>query len=287
MITAIPAFERLNSFVETFAIMRWAKLSQAVVKPPPQPAPSEPKLYVSPLPSGDLVQSTHYLSSREQSALELADLRRVTDATVSTLRAGGAPNNVLQLIGEVTVSLQDKILLEVAMEELNSVYNGHSESAPQIRTVEAKLGERKIKIDETLQKFSTKAQMFIALASPPDAVTLWTLSDNVKTAEDALAESKYALSDARFEATLLDNRVAALPRGKRKTAEQIYQKLSNARLGYLMAETDSRKRAADIKVNSARNALEKVLPPIDQGNIKVASDGATIPVAPVTKTRRS
>jgi hypothetical protein len=197
--TALPAFERLNSFAETFAIMRWAKLSKAAVKPPAPPARNEARLYVFRLPSGDLVQCTHDLSSRDEAALKLADLRRVADATVSTLRAARAPNYPLDRIDEVTALLQDKIRLELAMEELESINEEQSEHAPQIEAVWTELEkERLTKIDDTLQKFSTKAQILIALASPADAATLQNLRDHIETAEHALAESKGALSDAKF-----------------------------------------------------------------------------------------
>ncbi len=91
------------------------------------------------------------------------------------------------------------------MEELGSIYEEQSDyeeqsgRAPQIEAVRTELNERETEIDDKLQKFSTKVQILIALASQADAATLRNQHDHVATADRALAESDGALSDAQDE----------------------------------------------------------------------------------------
>jgi hypothetical protein len=138
LVTAFPEFAELNSFAETFAILRWGKLSGATIKPPSPPKRGAAKLYVYRLPSGELFQSSHELSLREGAAVSLSDIRRATIAAQSILRAAGAPDPAVRRIAALGTKGGQAVNDILALDELRSVPN--AAHVRHLITIEAKRG---------------------------------------------------------------------------------------------------------------------------------------------------
>jgi hypothetical protein len=270
LMAAFPAFERLNSFAEIVAIMRWSKLSKVAVKPPARPTLHEALLYISRAPDGDLIQAGTRLFSRAAARLDV--MRRAADATVAALRANGAPDKALQLVGKIAASVEESIQLGVADDELTSSSISHPQSARQLEAVDDALEDSEINVAEFLEQFHTELGILIALSSETDAAALRTLSNPLKTSERALEESVHALHDAVANVPKYKDRIAALPSNQRPAAEEIYQRFLQANKDYIDANTDTEERAAESRADNAEAALKKALPPVDDSKIKAARD---------------
>lgn len=189
LITAFPAFERLNSFAETFAIERWAEFYHALVSHPRQPERHKlARLFVYEDSAGDLQQFTHELSTNDQGALALSTLRRQAAMVSGTLRANGAPHSALSRLNAVVEKLQQVVLLDIAGQRLLDVVNQTHIMEEQVSELNRATEMRREAIRHA---YSTPAGIYEALC---DSSTAAALHSAHSKSEEAAAAS-YASRD--------------------------------------------------------------------------------------------
>jgi hypothetical protein len=205
LVTAFPEFAELNSFAETFAIVRWGKLSGATIKPPSPPERGAAKLYVFRLPSGELFQSARKLSLHEEAAVYLSDIRHATIAAQSILRAAGASDYAVRRIAALGGKGEQEMNDAVAREELASAPNVDSDAASR---VEEALRADPRNINDIRDQFTSMNDAAIALSDPAAAKFLRDQRDQFQTAQSA-ALQQGEVQDAMTAKQAFDRSVRA------------------------------------------------------------------------------
>ena len=255
--TAFAAFDRLNAFAETFAILRWAKLSGATIKPPVPQRLGDARLHIFNLPNGDLAQSAWSVDKAE-AAFQLSDLQRLTETTRAAMRAAGAPGDVLQRVSEIAAAKQAEIRLSIAESELQSVPDEVLSNDSETDAVGAKIEEQQKEVEAFLDRFSTEDTIVISLASAADSAKLRELQNNINIASNAKEEADEALDTLNDPKT----RIEALPSERQTKALQLYEKSLDAKLKFELTDNGAKKKAAEAKSQALDRQLQRMLPPI-------------------------
>lgn len=258
--TTFPQYHRLNDFAELFAIMRFAKRGGARIPSPTPPQRVTPLLYVGATSAGELVQTE---SLTEVTLQQAVAHRQSSAATITSLRAAGAPDGAIRLIEERNRIAGDILLIRLSIEQLRA---GEMAATPQQDTI-TKETIRQLEEDlvgHLRKKWMARGEIedAVSVASDTDRKVLEQLQKKVEAAQKLLSETEDALMDAEYPS--YEERIAALPEAKRATAQRLYEAYDRA-LDDFDADSDA-----------AEAALERELPPIDKSKVSAAEAAVSL-----------
>lgn len=172
LITVFPAFDRLNSFSELLALMRWASASNAAIMPPVSPIKHTAKIYIYKLSNGEIVQHGQPLSADQLKTLEsnhsLNLLRKNAEYLKATLHKTGANNPALSCIDVIAAIKSRNILINLANSKIRNQPELNDEQRTAIMSKILDNDESYSNAKLHTQKCSSRAGM-LTLALEPEA----------------------------------------------------------------------------------------------------------------------
>jgi hypothetical protein len=280
LVTTFPAFERLNSFAEAFALARWSKLSGAEIILPPSPKAGQAHLIILRLHSGELLQTTAEEAPSAAAADLLDHVGDATNTALSTLRSANAPEGALRKVGELSVALQDTVRIDVAINEIDRAPHQDKQEQDQRDALIGQLRDKLKQTYYTIHQFSSKQDAIQTFADPTTAAHIVELQQNIDQADRNLSDSRQALEDVES----LDKRVASLRADKRRAVDPLYTKWRDAEAK--LDDNDSLDDAEEVDQKAAERAqaeLERALPPVDANLVATSRNSITSREAEVEK----
>lgn len=171
LIAAFPQFERLNSFAETFAILRWAKISDATIVGPNTPEAHEAQLYLYHLAYGDLYQSSIPLDPNQGFALSLMRTRIFADDLTEQAKSNGAPEQAQRGVMTLGTNAVEVVRLRATQEVLYGLFD-QTDLSDVVLSVSDGIDQRLSDICEENRPYTDKQQAPLALSNPERAEIL-------------------------------------------------------------------------------------------------------------------
>ena len=257
LVTAFPAFERLNSFAETFAIIRWAKLSGATITPPPEVKPTEALLRLMLAPDGDLFQSSPDASVGTWAAIRLADIARTTEGALVAIRSTNAPEPAVHRLMDIRASSEDIVAVQASISILDG-YPGDK----QINTLREQLFKRLFDDQQNMSDLEEDG-FLLSILDQKEFKSLIEKRNKYEEALSKLEDSKNKVDSQE----LIDLRFIVLPDQLRNSLKSKYDALKETEAKVDLADTDQEAEKYEKKAAELRVKLEGLLPPINQVQI--------------------
>jgi hypothetical protein len=258
LITAFPAFERLNSFAETFAIVRWAKLSGATITPPAV-SPATARLMVLSGPDGDLFQFSSQEAPRGWAAICLTQIRSARDTALMTMRSANAPDIALSRVADMSEILEDNVRNQSAIWMLSQIT-----ASDQIINIVRQDLEEFQSYDGRLANYTDRNAFLFSFLGKQNSDKILPL----KKEFDKSMDDRYRSQGVLDTQGIMDILIAALPDKERRLISQLYSKLKKAESDEYNADTDDEAETYHTKVLEITSELGKSLPALDQTQIE-------------------
>lgn len=241
LVQAFPAFERLNSFAETFAIVRWAKLSRAHVVPPREPRRGEARLVIAELPGGDLVSTVAGPQPEERAASLVNAIGKAGDQITTSLREADAPPQAVSVVNDLVDKQDQLVRLLIAQSQLKVAADVRPALSDKFDAIATQLQQQERLLRSALQKFSSKEKIVTQFLDKPTADILVSLQHRLSIARDDVSKNEAALNAIDDE----DARLQSLAPEKRAHAQQLRENLERAERDYLNADVGPAEDAAE------------------------------------------
>lgn len=248
LIAGFNAFERLNSFAEIFAMMRWAKVTGAEIKPPQVPTRGTAMLYISALGDGSLVQSTTDLSRGIREAQYLAHMREQTEQVKATFQKAGTPTLAMQCISNVADAALESVYVELAQGRL-----GNSTLEDATVTVGRKLDEALDARIKDLGACPTRTGLLKLVISDVDRA-------EVSRLEVAAEAARSAYWNVEGDEESYEERVSRLPAARRAEGERLLKEMKSASMATVRIDDFANLGTTSKKYKAAEQKLLKLLP---------------------------
>jgi hypothetical protein len=264
---ALPQFEQLNAFAETFAIVRWATLTKARVIAPAAPARGPARTLVRTADDGSLalVSDAEWFAERANQ-LDVR-IRTAQKRATSALETGGASMDAQQRSRDLFLRIREIAELTLADESVYRLSGAEQGDDERVRRTQERLHQKRDQIIEKLPDLTAR-DLALYVVAPQDAAELNHAYAEVDAARSAVEDAAEALDAA--EDPSVEERIANAPAALRPTLLRLQKAVEAAEAALDRAPLATFGAALEA-LEAAEEKLDKALPPTDQSAIDIAT----------------